>query len=149
MAVTSVSVAVGFASNQLWGFLTGRKGIPRPSSFRLLVPEMRRRLADLELPDLLRECTMVRFMIEAGHLSREDVGQFLEAEGYQGWMRKTECIQGVDLSILSLEGQALVRELYAYQLVREGKAEIIRPADAPGPVEGVELATELVRDRGR
>ncbi len=149
MPVTAVSMSAGFASNQLWACLRSKRGVPRPASLRRLIPEMRRRLAALELWDLLRECTLVRFMIEAGYLTQEDVGQFLEAQGYQGWMRKTDCIQGLDLSALSAEGEALVRELYAYQLVREGKAEVTPPGDGSGRAGDVGPARGVVRDRGR
>jgi hypothetical protein len=68
------------------------------------------------------QATVIRAYIEAGYLSLEDVMDFMQAEGLEGWMKEADCL-GNKLEELSEEGRLVVQEMYKFQLLREQSDE--------------------------
>ena len=137
IGASAVDVAAGLSNAQLLGFLNGQRGIPHASTLRLLAPETRRRLEAAGLHELAQECTVVRFLLEAGYMQRSDVAEYLEVEGCDGWRAVEDLL---DLTRLSAAGQETLRDLYAFQLEREGIRNI---GSCPVPEPGMEPATEV------
>jgi len=112
-----VAKEAGLSGSLVSAFLTGHRGAPLPETLRPLAQATRRALESVA-PDLARRASVVRFFIEAEYLQPGDIGEFLELEGYEGWMREEDCL-GPRLDKLSDEGRKIVEEMYTFMLLRE------------------------------
>lgn len=94
-----------------------RAYVPMAEYLRKLVVALREMLEDIG-DSRAQEVTVIRAFIEGGYLRPQDVVEFLEAEGAPGWMRKEDCLSGLDLGKLNDRDRLVVEELYHFQLLR-------------------------------
>lgn len=128
LSPSAVSQEAGFSNSQLIAFLlpegnSARRGLPRASTLAALARVLRKKLLERARTDLARQCTVIRFFIEAGYLMPGDVAEFLEVEGCPGWVKAQ-----VILNVLEMPEGAL--------------EEVVRTCQALMPVIGTELAGE-------
>lgn len=99
--------------------------VPFPEFLSRLTRALRRLLEGLGYPRA-NEVTEVRAFIEAGYLSVQNVRDFLEAEGLEGWMREEDAFKlgALDLRELPQERKELLEEVYHFELLRQQAEEI-------------------------
>lgn len=97
--------------------------VPFPEFLSRLTQALRRLLQNLGYPRA-NQVTEVRAFIEAGYLSVQNVRDFLEAEGLDGWMREEDAFKlgALDLRELPPERKTLIEEMYHFEILR-AKAE--------------------------
>lgn len=98
--------------------------VPFPEYLSRLTRALRRLLEELGHPNA-RQVTEVRAFIEAGYLTKEQVGAFLEAEGLEGWMKEEDAFQlgALDLRELPPERKELLEEMYHFEILRQQTGE--------------------------
>lgn len=98
---------------------TARPYVPFPEYLRRLTLALRDLLEERGQPQA-SEVTVIRAYLEAGYLERQDILDFLEGEGLEGWMREADCVGAgaMDLRQLDEHGQLIVREMFHFQLAK-------------------------------
>jgi hypothetical protein len=92
---------------------------PLAEYLRPLALALHKMLTELEHPEA-DQVTVVRAFLKAGYLEYQDLLDFAEIEGLEGWMREEDCL-GNKLEELSEEGRLAVQEMYEFQLQKRGR----------------------------
>jgi len=117
LAPTAISRKAGMGTSVLQGFLIeggpSQRGLPRARTLAVIVPVLHDELEKQAYRDLARECTIIRFLIESGYLTRDDVLAYVECEPPPGWMQRSMCLElgGLDLTPLSAEARLTLLNL--------------------------------------
>ena len=145
LAPTAISRKAGMGTSVLQGFLIeggpSQRGLPRARTLAAIVPVLRTELQDQGYGNLARQCTTIRFLIEAGYLTRDDVLAYVEHEPPPGWIPIEHYLDGVALSLLTEQSRHSLLDFYRFLLHQDRPGTTQKPeADSD-----FEQARELAR----